>query len=58
MTLGMAHRQDILEDVAEFFERVLPEKSIHALLHRERDQATLQRPRLPSQDPGRPPCLH
>jgi hypothetical protein len=39
MTLGMAHRQgDILDDVVGFFERLLPENSIYALLHRERDR--------------------
>lgn len=39
LTLGMAQRQgDLLDDVAQFCERTLPENSIYALLHRERDR--------------------
>lgn len=38
MTLGRARRRDILDDVGGFLERVLAEKSIYGLLHRERDR--------------------
>lgn len=39
LTLGVAQRQgDLLDDVAQFCGRVLPENSIYGLLHRERDR--------------------
>jgi len=39
MTLGLAERQgDLLDDVNRFCEAALPENSIFAVLHRERDR--------------------
>jgi hypothetical protein len=39
MSLGLAERQgDLLDDVNRFCERTLPENSIFAVLHRERDR--------------------
>jgi hypothetical protein len=39
MTLGMAERQgDLLEEVNRFCERTLPQSSVFAVLHRERDR--------------------
>src|SRR5262245_4421546 len=39
MTLGLAERQgDLLDDVNRFCEATLPENSIFAVLHRERDR--------------------
>jgi len=39
MSLGMADRQgDLLDDVNRFCEQTLPENSIYAVLHRERDR--------------------
>ena len=39
MTLGQADRQgDLLDDVTRFCDEVLPETSIYAVLHRERDR--------------------
>jgi hypothetical protein len=39
MTLGMAERQgDLLDEVNRFCEQTLPENSVYAVLHRERDR--------------------
>ncbi len=39
MTLGLAdHQGDLLDEVIAFCEQALPERSIYALLHRERDR--------------------
>lgn len=39
MALGQAERQgDLLDDVNRFCERLLPESSVYAVLHRERDR--------------------
>jgi hypothetical protein len=39
VTLGLADRQtDLLDDVSRFCDRELPESSIYAVLHRERDR--------------------
>jgi hypothetical protein len=39
MTLGLAQRQgDLLDDVARFCDEALPEASVYAFLHRERDR--------------------
>ena len=39
MTLGMAERQgDLLDEVNRFCEQALPENSVYAVLHRERDR--------------------
>lgn len=39
MSLGLAERQgDLLDDVIRFCDEVLPEASVYALLHRERDR--------------------
>jgi hypothetical protein len=40
MTLGLARRRQggLLDGVGQFLDRVLPEKSIFVLLHRERDR--------------------
>jgi len=39
MTLGVAERQgDLLDEVNRFCEQTLPESSVYAVLHRERDR--------------------
>jgi hypothetical protein len=39
MTLGVAERQgDLLDEVSRFCERTLPQNSVYAVLHRERDR--------------------
>jgi hypothetical protein len=39
MTLGVAERQgDLLDEVNRFCERTLPQNSVYAVLHRERDR--------------------
>ena len=39
MSLGLANRQgNLLDDMEQFCNRALPERSIYAVLHRERDQ--------------------
>jgi hypothetical protein len=39
VSLGLADRQgNLLDDIEQFCDRALPERSIYAVLHRERDR--------------------